>query len=353
MQALLADPRARAWLFGLLLLLGAWLAARALAFVAERLLARVAERAGAGLEARLLRALVTPLAYALFLAGAALALDRLPTSERWARRLDGLVFALAALLLTTAALRAWSRVMAWYTDPARPGARDGPALEFGPLFSKAGKVALVLLGMLAVFQHFQVNLASLAISLGVGSLAVGLAAQDTLANMFAGFTLLLDRPFHIGDRVVLASGETGDVLAIGMRATRIRTVDESVLVVPNSLLVKERLTNRSQPTRHVVCRIELELPWTCDLERAKAELCASAQAVPQVDAARGVAALVARFGEGSLRLLLAFQARDYLEQGAAVSAVHEEIQRRFAAAGIELHVPHDRPRAAPDEGKPR
>ena len=74
------------------------------------------------------------------------------------------------------------------------------------------------------------------VSLGVGSLAVGLAAQDTLANMFAGFTLMLDRPFRVGDRIQLASGEVGDVEAIGMRATRIKTSDETILVVPNSLL---------------------------------------------------------------------------------------------------------------------
>lgn len=69
--------------------------------------------------------------------------------------------------------------------------------------------------------------AALVISLGVGSLAVGLAAQDTLANMFAGFTLMLDRPFRIGDRIALSSGEMGDVDAIGIRATRIRTLDQT------------------------------------------------------------------------------------------------------------------------------
>jgi small-conductance mechanosensitive channel len=99
-----------------------------------------------------------------------------------------------------------------------------------------------------------VNVSSLVVSLGVGSLAIGLAAQETLSNMFAGFTLMLDRPFQAGERIRLASGEVGDVLAIGMRATRIKTLDETILVVPNNILVRERLVNMSRPALHLTTR---------------------------------------------------------------------------------------------------
>ena len=114
---------------------------------------------------------------------------------------------------------------------------------------KLGKIFIVVLAAITLLQHFGVNVASLVVSLGVGSLAIGLAAQDTLANMFAGFTLMLDRPFRVGDRIQLATGEMGDVEAIGMRATRHPDLDETILVVPNSVLVKERVVNLSRPTR--------------------------------------------------------------------------------------------------------
>ncbi len=120
------------------------------------------------------------------------------------------------------------------------------AAEFGPLISKLGKIFIALVAVIMVLQHFQVDVSSLVVSLGVGSLAVGLAAQDTLANMFAGFTLLVDRPFRIGEKIRLASGDEGEVRAIGIRATQIRTADQMLLIVPNSLLVKERLLNLSR-----------------------------------------------------------------------------------------------------------
>jgi small-conductance mechanosensitive channel len=334
-----ANPEMRDWLVSLAVLAGAYVAARVIAWASGRLLTRAAKRAGGAFDLRLVKALVGPLTYALFLVGAYAALHRLPAPDAWLKRLDDALFVAGLLLLTAAALRGYALIMAWYTDPARPGVMEGPAHEFGPLFGKAGKVLIVLLAVIAVFQHFHVNVASLVISLGVGSLAVGLAAQDTLANMIAGFTLMLDRPFRIGDRVALSSGEVGDVEAIGIRATRIRTLDETVLVVPNSLLVKERLINRSRPTRHITCRVELGVAYGSDLERAKAVLREAALGSPHVDPERPITALVTRFGDSAVVLLLVFQARDYLEQGLAVSSVHEELYRRLAEAGIEIPYP--------------
>src|SRR6185295_9657089 len=107
-----------------------------------------------------------------------------------------------------------------YASRAHPAAAASEvAREFTPLFSKVGRVFIALVALTMLLQHFGVNVASLVVSLGVGSLAVGLAAQDTLANMFAGFTILLDQPFRVGDRIQLATGEIGDVQSIGMRST--------------------------------------------------------------------------------------------------------------------------------------
>lgn len=333
------DPQTRDWLVTLGVLSGAYVAARVIAYVTGRLLTRAVQRAGGAFDLRLVKALVGPLTYALFLVGAYAALHQLPAPDAWLRRFDDALFVAGVALFTAAAQRGYALLMAWYTDPQRPGVTEGPAHEFGPLFSKTGKIVIALAAAVAVFQHFHVNLGSLVISLGVGSLAVGLAAQDTLSNMVAGFTLMLDRPFRIGDRVVLASGEVGDVDAIGIRATRIRTVDDTVLVVPNSVLVKERLVNRSRPTRHIVCRVELGVAYGTDLSRAKDILRAAALASPHVDAERPVTVLVTGFGESALNLLLVFEARDYLDQGLAISTVHEEIYRRLVEAGIEIPYP--------------
>ena len=83
-----------------------------------------------------------------------------------------------------------------------------------PLIEKIVFIFIFLTGLIIVLKHFNYDILSLVTALGVTSLAIGLAAKDTLANMISGFTLMLDRPFRVGDRVQLASGEIGDVVEI-------------------------------------------------------------------------------------------------------------------------------------------
>ena len=342
----LAEPA-----ISLAILLASYLVARAIAHLFGRLAGAAARRSATSLDERLLTALQAPLTYALFLAGAWVAVHRLPLPPAWSVRLDGVLYVLGVVLLALALLRSYGILMRWYMSRAAAQA-GGPASEFGPLFSKVGKALIVLLAAIAVLQHVGVNVASLVVSLGVGSLAVGLAAQDTLANMIAGFTLMVDRPFRIGDRIQLASGEVGDVQAIGMRATEIRTLDESVLVIPNSVLVKERLVNQSRPSRAVAARVDLSIAHGSDPARVRQILFESIAATPLATPEPAAVAVVTRFGAFSIDFQLSFRVRDYTEQAIARGQVYEELQRRLADAGIELAVPIQRilHEPAPDEG---
>jgi small-conductance mechanosensitive channel len=115
--------------------------------------------------------------------------------------------------------------------------------EYVPLIEKVLTLAVAMVWLIVVAKHFGRDVTSLVAALGVGSLAIGLAAQQTLGNMIAGFVLLVDRPFRVADRVKLATGETGEVREIGVRSTRILLGDGNLLVVPNAELANSRVVN--------------------------------------------------------------------------------------------------------------
>ena len=342
MELLGRHPQLQEALISLAILALAYLGARLTSSLFGRILTRAAQRTASTLDDRLVAALKGPVTCVLFLAGAWAAVERLPLAEKWATRVHHGLFVLAVVLVAVALTRAYLILLRWYvTESGRVGG-EGPAREFGPLFSNLGKTFVIVIAVIIVLQSLGVDVASLVVSLGVGSLALGLAAKDTLANMFAGFTIMLDRPFHVGDRIQLSTGEVGDVESIGTRVTRLRTVDETLLLVPNSLLVQDRIVNRNRPTRHIVTRVEVGVAYGTDLARARAVLVEAALASPYVEAERPPEALVIRFGDFSVALRVVFWARDQAEQALASSSVHQEIYRRFAEEGIEIPFPVQR-----------
>jgi MscS family membrane protein len=336
-----------AWLTSAALLVGSYVVARLVSWLFAKVLARLARRTATPSDDRLVAALERPVAYALFLVGAYLAVERLPISARWSGRLELALVVWAIVLTTIALLRAYGILLRWFATESSLARADGPATEFAPLFGKVGKVFIILVGLIVVLQQLGVNVASLVVSLGVGSLAVGLAAQDTLANMFAGFTLMVDRPFLIGERIQLATGEVGDVETIGIRATRIRTTDDAILVVPNSALVKERVVNVSRPTRALATRLDVTLAYGADVEAGKEILVAAARGSGRVESDRPPVAVVQRLSDLGVQLTLTFWVRDYTEQGLTRDEVATTALRLFGERGIEIaRLPTPRPPSA-------
>jgi len=333
------NPALREAAVSLAILAGSYLAARTLSFLFGKVLARAARRTATRLDDRLIAAVKRPLTYALFLVGAYAALHRSPLPDAWTARLDALLFVLGVLLVSLALARALSIFLEWYATGSDSAQAGAVGVEFGPLLNKLGRAVIGLVAAITVLQHLGVNVASLVVSLGVGSLAIGLAAQDTLANLFAGFTLTLDRPFAVGDRIQLTTGEMGDVVTIGMRSTRVRTLDETYVIVPNAVLVKDRLVNLTRPTRAMTVRVDVAVAYGSDLDRAKAVLAEAAAACSYLAPDSQPVVVVTALAEFAINLRVVLLARDYAEAHLARSQVIEEIVRRLDAAGIEIPYP--------------
>ena len=113
-----------------------------------------------------------------------------------------------------------------------------------------------MIALLIILPFYGVNITALVAALGVTSLAIALAAQDTIANVIAGFLIMIDRPFRLGDRIKLPSGELVKVLSIGVRRSTFVSDESAIIIVPNSNLSKSKIVNytygKEQLTERVV-----------------------------------------------------------------------------------------------------
>ena len=112
-----------------------------------------------------------------------------------------------------------------------------------PLFSRTVGVVIWVLTLLIILPFYGVNISALVAVLGVSSLAIALAAQDTIANIIAGFLIMVDSPFKINDKIKLPSGEIVEVLDIGIRRSKFLAEDKAIIIVPNVNLSKNKIVN--------------------------------------------------------------------------------------------------------------
>lgn len=129
-----------------------------------------------------------------------------------------------------------------------------------PFFDKTSKVFVVCLGIVFIADVLGISPASLLAGLGIGGLALALAAQDTVKNLFGSLTVILDRPFEIGDDIKIGADITGTVEEVGFRSTRIRTYENTLITVPNGNLISATVDNQGKRT-FFRCRLLLGLQY--------------------------------------------------------------------------------------------
>jgi MscS family membrane protein len=221
-----------------LALLLSWLLARILFAVLRPIVARTRTRA----DDRILNAAIVPfrflLALGLFLLGAlALALS-VPAYAT----LGSLGKVLVVVLVSWFGLRLIDVLSDTLRDNLKEAGKEAVAAVL-PLGRRVAKVFLGIVALVLVMQNFGFNVAGLIAGLGVGGLAIALAAQKSVANLFGGVSLVADQPVRVGDFCRFGAGQVGTVEEIGLRSTRVRTLDRTLVTIPNAEFSEIQLEN--------------------------------------------------------------------------------------------------------------
>jgi len=153
-------------------------------------------------------------------------------------------FAVVFILATAFLLqRISTAVYEWYKVNVAQKTRTRLDDEFIPLLRRATHTLIWVIALIIVLSKLGININALIATLGVSSLAIALAAKDTIANIIAGFLIMIDRPLRIGDKIKLPSGERVEVLDIGIRRSKFLAEDGAIIIVPNLDLSKSKIVN--------------------------------------------------------------------------------------------------------------
>ena len=334
------------WLQGLLLDLtvpvGTSLAvALVLLFVrryALRWLERLAGRTATQLDDLLVTSLRAPtLLWSLALALAA-GLEAAPLPRRLAAWGTSFVVALVVLSITIVVANVLAKGLQHF------GQRIQMVTAVTGLGTTLLRVLVFTLGGLLVLSSLGISVTPLLAALGVGGIAIGLALQDTLANLFAGVHILVEKPVRVGDFIKLETGQEGYVTDIGWRTTRIRMLPNNMVIVPNGKLAQSVVTNYYLPEQRMALLIPISVSYGSDPEQVEKVL------VDEATRAAGVVPglladpppfvrFIPGFGDSSLDFTLICQVREFVDQYLAQHELRKRIFRRFREEGIEIPFP--------------
>ena len=238
---------------------------------------------------------------------------------------------------TIFATRLVGKLVRLYTE------RETTRLPSSSIFVNVARAIVLIVGGLTLLAQLGVSIAPLITALGVGGLAVGLALQDTLANLFAGLQILAAGQITPGDFIRLESGEEGVVQDVTWRETTIRTLSNDTVIIPNAVLSQSRVTNyTSTDTAHVVW-IPVGVAYGSDLELVERVTLEEAGEIQRSSehASSDYQPLFryTGFGDSSIDLQVSVRARSYSDRFPLRHAVLKALNARFAEEDIEIPFP--------------
>ncbi|MBN1643743.1 MAG: mechanosensitive ion channel family protein [Dehalococcoidales bacterium] len=273
-----------------------------------------------------------------FIAGVYVGIKTSLLPENWTDTADNVM---AGLLIVSVALLIASfagAVIAFYTSKAKLAASRADLLQ------NFVRGTILLLGVFVLLGTFDVDITSLIAALGIGSLAVALALQETLSNFFSGIYILLGKNIRNGDYVKVNSDVEGYVVNIGWRATTIRPFQNTLVIVPNSKLSQSIVTNFSLPEPWIQIIMPINVSYDTDVDKLERILLEEGKrAIKEVDGIlpefEPVVRFLPGFGDFSLNFVFVVRVKQFVDQYIVQHELRKRILKRFRAEGIEIPFP--------------
>jgi small-conductance mechanosensitive channel len=251
--------------------------------------------------------------------------------------LNQLYFALYILAFTVILWKLIDLAFEWYQDTKVEGELDDQHRTSLMMLKRVLRGLLIIVAATVVLGNNGVNVTVVFAALIIGAFAVSLAAQDTLSDMIYGFIILFDRPYRVGDRVeVQELGTWGDVVEIGTRTTRISTRDNRMVIIPNSSIGKNQVTNYSYPDSSIRIQTELNIAYGSDFDQVESVITQTVLEVEEVLADMPVNVLLIEFGDSALKYRVRWWLESYLDTHIILDKVHKAIYIALEEAGIEM-----------------
>ena len=318
---------------------GAFICYWVLAWTLRRVGGRITRRTKTEVDDIVLKHAISILKYIVFIVAAAMAVRTLGIEI-----LDKIFYATLIILVGVSIERILSALLDFLEH--RVAARTESKIDDAifRLLHSLSKAIVYSVAIVLALDVIGINITPFLAGAGVAGIAIGFAAKDTLSNLIAGVILIMDRPFELNDRIEVwnapqNSSTWGDVVQIGLRATKIKTTDNIIVIIPNNELMRRDIINYTAVSDAIRIRVRVGIAYDADVEKAQGvmlKIAAETQGVMKQPAPRAV---VVSFGASSIDLELRVWIHDARQRLVLISELTGKIKAGLDVAGVEIPYP--------------
>lgn len=334
----LAGNTATQWLWAAALFLGSLAVSKLVYWLIGNFVKKLAEKTTTKLDDILVDMFEEPFVFCIALFGSHLALNQLTLAESAEVWIGRIYTALIILNVTWFVVRTFDALMDTYVYPRMRQSEGSMDKHVFPIVRKMLNLIVWSIGIIMALNNAGYDITAMIAGLGIGGLALAMAAQDSVSNFFGGFTIFTDKPFSVGDRIKIG-GYDGNVSEVGMRSFRLRTLDGTEVVIPNSQVTNSMIENVTRaPAKKI--KLELGLTYATTPEKmAEAQEILKGIAKNHADVNDNYATYFLTFGDFSLGILFVYYIRSGADAFQVQSEVNMEILRQFNAANLDFAFP--------------
>ena len=317
---------------------GSFLAALLVNVILSRYAVLLTRKTKTDLDDQLINALKRPLFISILLIGVAWASLQFKVKPSYAFVLYGILKTVAVLVWASAGLRLGTAILQLISRHAGKVALIQPRTL--PIFEILVKMLVIGGALYFFFLAWKINVTGWLASAGIVGIAVGFAAKDTLANLFAGFFILADAPYKLGDFIILENGLRGRITDIGIRSTRLLTRDDIEITIPNAVIANSKIINETGgPHEMERVRVKISVAYGSDLDQVRDILLSCTEGTEHVTAKPTPRVRFRRFGDSGLEFELLAWIDEPVLRGRVLDALNTRVYKALNDASVEIPYP--------------
>jgi small-conductance mechanosensitive channel len=303
-----------------------------------RYLKKLTEKTDTHLDEGILKIINTPLYLLIFITGVYYALHSLSVLEPYALWIDRLHYSAGVLVAALVISRVLVLVITHWLHVEKQYERSPR------LVGKMISVIVYLLAFVMILNYFKINITPIIATLGVGGLAVGLALQGTLSNFFAGLHIITDNPFSVGDYIELNEWSiSGYVEDIGWRTTKVKTLPNNIVVVPNAKIAESVVINNYMPEKEMAALVQCGVAYGSDLKKVEKVTIDVARHIQQTveGAVKSFEPFIRyhTFADSNINFSIILRVQQYVDKHLVTHEFIKALKERYDAENIEISWP--------------